>query len=521
MSLKIIMRVLLVLSFGVGSMCMYGAEGSAGGGMAATTLELMRDQQMMMMTQMMQQNQKAGAGVSAGGNQLSYLRDQNTVLMGLLSYAMHSRATDLHGFQRELHDLMTPVLPVRADGAVAAAEGVAADESVSQESLEALQCQANAVRIRRELKKEELDARPEQQKNAQSAAQDAIGYSYYVSQYRRENPHGTLDTFKIWIQEKINENLELMGRPAEVKEASLFTHAAMQGLAGPNGRFLFNNMRADTSILGAVGAGLTFRTMTVVGDEFEKILRQEGGPLVDAVVGKPVRGLSTGLKRIWNWLFHGGARSYTVEQIAHWKSEVLDVVLKGLADYASKAQYDQGNGFGAQARVQRYDDFDGASLVEQAESEESPGDVTWLKFVDGLAKDLDRLTIRIEVPKRFYSPSDDEDEALMASDGRLDLLDMATRIQEVLQFIKEYVLLPTRTLKDLATGDLKFLLPRLSSEIAARFSLFESMVRQYHGLHIKPQSSAHDSAVRKEGSPRGGYAGGGYAGYDQQQGGVY
>ncbi|MEI7580915.1 MAG: hypothetical protein WCJ17_03900, partial [bacterium] len=371
MSLNVITRVLLVLSFGVGSTCMYGAEGGAGGSVAATTLELMRDQQMMMMTQMMQQNQKAGAGVSTGGNQLSYLRDQNTVLMGLLSYVMHSSSSDFDQFERELRGLMRPVLPVGADGAVAAAEGVAHIQEISEDELQALERQVQAARIMRELRKDADDARVEQQKTAQSAAQEAIGYSYYVSQYRRENPQGTLDTFKVWIQEKINKNLELMGRPAEVKEASLFTHAAMQGLAGPNGRFLFNNMRADTSILGAVGAGLTFRTMTVVGDEFEKILRQEGGPLVDAVVGKPVRGLSTGLKKMWNWLFHGGARSYTVEQIAHWKSEVLDVVLKGLAEYASKAQYDQGNGFGAQARVQRYDDFGGTGQAEEVEPEES------------------------------------------------------------------------------------------------------------------------------------------------------
>jgi len=256
--------------------------------------------------------------------------------------------------------------------------------------------------------------------------------------------------------------------------------------------------------------------MTVVGDEFEKLLRQEGGPLVDAVVGKPIRGIGAGLKRVWNWLFHGGARSYTLEQVAHWKTEVLEVILKGLADHANKAQYDQGNGFGAQARVQRFDDFDDAGTHDE-QAPEVPGDVTWMKFVDGLARDLDRLTIRIEVPKKFYSPSDDEDEALMASDGRLDLLDTATRIQEVLQFIKEHILVPTRTLKDLAAGDLKFLVPRLTSEISARFSLFESMVRQYHGIHVKPVP-AETSTSRKDGASRSGYAGGGYSSYDQQGG---
>ena len=504
-------------------MCMCATESGAGGSVAAATLDLMRDQQMMMMTQLMQQNQKAGTGVSTGGNQFSYLRDQNIVLMGLLNYATRSSSTTVEGFEQELGVLMGPLvppLPAAAAQGVAAARGVAQEE-VSEGALAALERRAQAARLRSELAQEAHDAQVEQQKKDQSFAQNAIGYLYYVSQYKSENPNGTFAAFKGWIRERISKNLELMGRQAEVKEASLFTHAAMQGLAGPNGRFLFNNMRADTSILGAVGAGLTFRTMTVVGDEFEKILRQEGGPLVDAVVGKPVRGLSTGLKKIWNWLFHGGARPYTVEQVNNWKSEVLDVILKGLAEYASKAQYDQGNGCGAQARVQRFDDLADSNDEEKSHELQVPVDATWAKFIDGLARDFDRLTIRIEVPKRYYSPSDDEDEANMAADGRLDLLDMATRIQEVLQFLKEHILLPTRTLKDLASGDLKFLLPRLSNEISARFTLFESMVRQYHGANAKVAAGNDVAAARKDIAQKGGYVGGGYSGYDQQQLGVY
>jgi hypothetical protein len=465
MSLNVITRVLLVLSFGVGSTCMYGAEGGAGGSVSGpaekmvellTTMEFARSMMPQQQQPVAQQSVPSGPSRMNALTELNRAADESHALGGAFAFTSIRRFLDVKKGAR--YDY-------------------AADLLLEYEA----------------------------QLNGQPATHDSL---------------------KTWIAEQVAECKTQASTSSSYSSNSsgsgLMAKAMGGGVAGSAGQyFLFNNMRADTSILGAVGAGLTFRTMTVVGDEFEKILRQEGGLLVDAVVGKPVRGLSTGLKKMWNWLFHGGARSYTVEQIAHWKSEVLDVVLKGLAEYASKAQYDQGNGFGAQARVQRYDDFGGTGQAEEVEPEESPGDVTWLKFVDGLAKDLDRLTIRIEVPKRFYSPSDDEDEALMASDGRLDLLDMATRIQEVLQFIKEHVLLPTRTLKDLAAGDLKFLLPRLASEISARFTLFESMVRQYHGLHIKPQSSAHDSAARKEGSPRGGYVGGGYSGYDQQQGGGY
>ena len=358
---------------------------------------------------------------------------------------------------------------------------------------------------------ESLPASPATFEGKHILYQSALTQLYEYKLMPKLHEKKSIENLKEWINAKIKTNFERIQRAQssdqKVADHSLVGKAAVYGLAGKSApMYLFNDMKAGTSVLGAVGAGLTYRTMSVVGDEFEKMIRQEGAPLLDSVVGGPLRKTKNKLMGFWYWLFHGGARPYTIDQVIHWKNEVLEVILKGLSDYASKAQSSQSDGFGVRARAHQFDDFsDEEQPAEEAKVVAQPVDITWITFVDGLARDLDRLTMRMEFSKRFYSPMDEEDELMMNVDGRLDLLDTVTRIQEVLQFIKMHLLVPTRTLKDLAAGDLKFLLPRIQNEIAARFALFENMVRQYHGISGVTLQQKEASSLKKESSSRSGY----------------
>jgi len=262
--------------------------------------------------------------------------------------------------------------------------------------------------------------------------------------------------------------------------------AAYKGFAGRNHNLLFSDM-TPSGLLEGLGAALAYRTMTVVGDKIEDVIRHHGGDIIDATAGSAFRKVKNKVLGGWYWLFNGGARPYTIDQITLWQNEVKNVILRDLDRYAKSAQGDQANGFGTRARVQHKFDsgaFDDAA-VEGGAAVVTPADPTWVAMIDGLARDLDRLTIRLEMPKMHYSPANEADEAQMIIDGRADILDVATRLQETLQLIKHHVLLPTRVLKDLATGDLKHLMPRLKEELDQRFELFKSAVSHYHGIGLK------------------------------------
>lgn len=283
--------------------------------------------------------------------------------------------------------------------------------------------------------------------------------------------------------------------------------AAYKGFAGRNS-ILFNDM-TPSGLMEGLGAGFAYRTMSVVGDKFEEVIRLHGGEIFDTVAGGFFRKVKNKFLSGWYWLFNGGCHPYTLEQINLWQNEVKQVILNNLDKSAKTAQGDQANGFGTRARVQHKMDsilFDDAGATDTA-AVATPVDPTWVEMVNGLARDLDRLTVRMDIPKMHYAPGSESDEKQMVIDGRADILDMATRIQETLQLIKLHILLPTRALKDLAAGDLKQLLPRLIFEIDQRFELFKSAVSHYHGSGLKAAgvSGSYDSGKINRQNVRGDY----------------
>jgi len=304
--------------------------------------------------------------------------------------------------------------------------------------------------------------------------------------------------FEEWLMDRYQENMSLLRdyRSESADGHGPIGQAAVKGFLGRNAVY-FSDIKVN-SLAQGVAAGMVYRTMFVVGDQFEKAIRDEGGQVCDAVFGGTLRTLRGMFFRLKHWLFNGGAHPYTLEQVGFWRQEVVEVILKGLDKAATKAQDGVADGFGTRARGQnKFDIFAGMPTEETGQTEEANiMDATWMEMVSGFARDLDRLTMRIELPKLYYSPGDDQDEQLMMVDGRADILDMATRIQEMLQLIKIHIFLPSRTLKDLAIGDLKVLLPRLIEEVEARFKLFEGMLKNYHGIYVKASSSSSDSVAK-------------------------
>ncbi len=290
------------------------------------------------------------------------------------------------------------------------------------------------------------------------------------------------------IQNAINQHKKFVDTTQSVVQ-----RAAYKGFAGSGGNIIFSDM-TPSGLVEGIGAGLAYRTAKVVGDKLEDVIRVHGGDIIDATAGSFFRKVKNNVLAGWYWLFNGSARPYTLEQIALWQNEVKAVILRDLSQYAKSAQGEQSNGFGTRARVQHKMD---AALFDDMASDSGalamPVDPTWAELVQGLARDIDRLTIRLELPKMHYCPLNEADETQMIVDGRADILDIATRLQETLQLLKQHILLPTRALKDLAVGDLKHLLPRVKEEIDQRFELFKSAVAQYHGLAGKQVVASSDS----------------------------
>lgn len=292
-------------------------------------------------------------------------------------------------------------------------------------------------------------------------------------------------TLKGYLQEEarsLEHKLEDLAQTS-APDYGLVGETLINGLAGRNNYSRVFSSYRPTSILQGAAASVVDRTANVLGDKFEEFLRTGGGDVVEAVVGRPLRGAKNWLEEQWNWLFHGGRDPYTVEQLTAWRDEVQNVILLKLEEYSAKAQRspEQFPG-GTRGRVQPK--FDPMALAHGMadDVEEAVADQSWLEISRGLCEDIDRLTVDLEWPKLYYAPGDARDEERMKHDGRKFILDSVRRIQAALQFIKVHVLKPALSLRDLSAGDLKYLLPRVAAELVQRFDLLTSRVRRYHHL---------------------------------------
>lgn len=267
-------------------------------------------------------------------------------------------------------------------------------------------------------------------------------------------------------------------------------HAAIRGLAGEKGFLIFRDIEPESVMQGLVAGGV-YRLAEVAGRKLEQTIETELGSIWDTVIGGGFRAVKENVQNGWYWLFHGGDRPFSAHQIETWKREVLQVVLEGLEKRARDAQKEQSAGRDARMRSL----FDAAGQGDDGHVEELAQitDPTWEAIAQGYAKDLDRLVQRIEAFKPFYAPKSDEQERRQHASEKSDIMALASRLQETLILIKEHILLPSGSLKDLAAGDTKLFLPQLYKDIERRFDLLIDVVNSYHGARRKDEPVARKS----------------------------
>jgi hypothetical protein len=274
--------------------------------------------------------------------------------------------------------------------------------------------------------------------------------------------------------------------------------AAMHALAGEKAGALIFRANPKNAQEG-VKAGLLFRGLAPIGDKISETVQQEVGDLWVAVVGGLLRNVKESILYSWYWLFNGGAKPYVVPQLERWKKEVLSVVLNDLDRNAKESQRESTTGRNAQMRslFDASGEQDPNAVAEMAREK----DPVWQRIVDGYARDLERLAGRLEYHKIYYAPQDAEDEQTFPHTERYDIIQLSVRLQETLRLLKDHVLLPTGTLKELAEGETRYFLPQLRVELENRFDLLIASVQDYHGGSHQTLSGRQKSSAASSGAP--------------------
>jgi|GEM_PF-5596947 len=315
---------------------------------------------------------------------------------------------------------------------------------------------------------------------------------------------GTKQPFSAWLETEFSSLQDIKKKRFATrkerwaKTQNVIGRAAMMGFAGKNGVFIKQDI--PISFTEGIMAGVACRIATVAGDKFERFVESDVLP----AAGGLWAGFARHLSNAWYWLFNGSVRPYNAKHIQNYREEVKNVIFNKLSQSALNATQSGAEGYGTRSRVQSKFDFAllAKGVDDMQDEEAGEQDLTWQALVAGLARDLDRITLRLEVPKAHYAAVSARDEQDMVVDGRADILDLATRIQETLQILKTHILQPTRTLKDLASGDLKAILPRLETEIDQRFQLFINALTMYHSLPTGKQATTSSSSAYE---PRSSY----------------
>jgi len=295
-------------------------------------------------------------------------------------------------------------------------------------------------------------------------------YDYYVEQGAGEGGAGTN---KLKEQRKTYQAmLEDVSRSmASMAEGSGAGFAIATGMAGTDA-WILRELEIDSPLQG-IGYGLLFKGSKAIGDKIEETVKNEVGGAWDTVVGGSLRSFKHGVQWIWNLLFHGGYQPFNVNELELWKREILSVVLEGLDKRAQQSEKQQCSGRDARLRsILDTDKPEGAEASLFGDER----DPVWELIARGHANDLERIAQRIELHKPYYGPS------RFAESEEGTIIALAERLQEVLLLLEEHIILPARSLRDLASGDMKLHMPHLIKEVEHRFTLLTDAVCFYHGI---------------------------------------
>ena len=252
-----------------------------------------------------------------------------------------------------------------------------------------------------------------------------------------------------------------------------------------------------------VGAGLSYRVANLIGKKVEDTLDNEGSEMWHSVVGGFLRSVSGFICGIFYGLFHGGYRPLNVTDLSDWSRLVDEVILSDL-DKKAKESVQQSNS-GKGDRMNNFLDMgeDDAALPSPEEFAKQQEDRVWRLKVQGYAQDITDLIDNFEFHKPYYL------SGAKGANTQTNIVRHIVRLQDDLLLLRDDILLPSRSLKELADGDTKLFLPQISKDLKKRFELLGAIVGRYH---VGPSRDKNNTPASTTPSRPGGYGGYGAGG---------
>ncbi|MGD1997438.1 MAG: hypothetical protein PVJ92_00810 [Candidatus Dependentiae bacterium] len=299
----------------------------------------------------------------------------------------------------------------------------------------------------------------------------------------RDNWTGRMEEYSLRLAE-LNDSItqyEQRFNDASKNAGSIVGTAWARGFAGKDAWSMLD-LEAEDPLTGA-GAGLSYRVANLIGTKLEETLDKEGSEMWHSVVGGMLRSFSGFVLAIWYKLFHGGYRPLNVTDLSDWGRLVDEVILQEL-DKKAKDSVQLANS----SKSDRFGSFldmgeDGAELPSPEEFAQQQEDRVWRLKVQGYAQDLSDLIDNFEFHKPYYLSS------AKGANTQTNIVRHIVRLQDDLKLLRDEILLPSRSLKELASGDTKLFLPQLSKDLKKRFELLGAIVGRYHGGYSKDKNA--------------------------------
>lgn|GEM_PF-4348772 len=265
--------------------------------------------------------------------------------------------------------------------------------------------------------------------------------------------------------------------------------AAVYGLAGQDAMWAFRNVKIRDWKEG-IAAGLSYRLFEAVGLKVKETAQNQVSDIWDTVFGGMLRAARHKLQSGWYWVFNGGKWPFSPELIETWKVKICDIIFKDLLDKAKRAEAEGSDGGNANMRAL----FNESDKDDEEEQDSPQRDQVWTLMAQSYANMIDFVVLRIEGFKPFYFAPE---KGYMGIE--CEIISLADELQNNLLIFKDNVLLKAESLKEMATGDLKHLLPIMKNNLANSFTALSDAVSHYHGMNTsygKVSSSRESKSQR-------------------------
>lgn len=443
-------------------------------------------------------------------NQLQTQRDRKKALIAKKA-GYQKLSEEIKDLKNRLPDLRADksqceALLKQAEKSVREIQKKLMNDSLSEEETKSfsgkhLAMQKHALRLREELaavntRIATINHEVEAREKLQTDLQEKFGKDQLSEAEKQEYEQRVLR-----IQNQIDNVDQIISK---IEDASALGMAVTRGIAGNDWKAIQD---LDVySVTDGIKAGMLFKGSRVIGDKLEDTIKNEVGGIWDTLVASPLRVVKRHVKKFWNLVVNKGRSPFELHTLEAWKAEVLDGVIDGLEKYGKEAERNQSTG--RSARMRSFS----ADLENFGESEERlprdivsdpmqdvmANDTQWHRMARGYGSDLERISKRIQAHKVYYARSAED-----FSTEEADIVALATRIQEILADLREKIILPADSLKDLAEGDNKLFLPQVAKDLRRRFDLLINAVQMYHGYQKKGMSQTKSSDSSRKSSRYG------------------